>query len=215
MPKLTAANTTVLPTKRSYQAPSCWNEEKLWFERRSYDPNLERLDRDCIRALIAKGTGTRECPTVAEWAAFCVAGGVIATLTGKYITPPDPEPLDWAAEARHFIWEALWQAAEENGNKLDREFLAVILREFLTREHYAPPDRPYFRSSFEEMWRSHEYPDAMMHSIGNVRVKHLREGRKAFKQLPSGMQEAIERVAKHVPTMLPIANRRIRKTYHY
>lgn len=216
MPKPTAANTLVLPRERNYQVPSYFSpKEKLWFERLSYDTALEHLDYQCIQALVAKGIGQRECPTRDCWAAFCVAGGVIATLTGKYITPPDPEPIDWQAEMNHFVWEALWPAAEANGNKLDMEFLAVMLRVLLPRQHYSPPDRPYFKSTFEGWWRALEYPDVLMYSIGNVRARRLREGRKAFMQLPAGMQEAVKEVAKHIPAMLPIANQRIKKTYHW
>jgi hypothetical protein len=115
----------------------------------------------------------------------------------------------------HFVWEALWLVVEEHREGLDHEFLAAMLREFLPREHYAPPDRPYFQSSFEGMWSLLEYPDALMHSIGNVRAKRLQEGEKAFRQLSAEMQAAIKKVARHIPTMLQIANRRIRKTYQW
>jgi hypothetical protein len=209
--ELTASNTLVLPQKLA-QAPTCWHREELWFDKEPHDWDF---DFNCEQALIAVGIGKRECPTIAGWAAFVIAGALVATLTEKYIVPPDPEPLGWSGKIEHFIWEALWKAAQENSNALDKRFIATMLRSFLPREHRAPPNRPYRESNFVRSWgpAGLQYPDTIMHSVGNLRLRHLQNGLKAFDSLPEEMQDSIRQVAQHVPTMLEIAIQRIRKTY--
>ena len=206
------SNTLVLPEKLVYKAPTCWHKEELWFDK---ERGGWRFDLNCEQALIAKGIGKRRCPTIAEWTAFAVAGGIVATLTGRYIIPPEPEPYDWVANLEHFIWEALWQAFQENQEKPDRTFMAAMLRSFLPREYYAPPDRPYRMSNFVRRWGSRglEYPDTIMHSIGNIRLERLQKGREAFSQLPDNVKDSIRQVAQHIPPMLEIAIKRIKKTY--
>lgn len=105
--KYSPENMWILPVKRTYQAPICYyNRGELWFDKKEPTPNF---DTNCKRALIAKGIGNCQCPTMGEWVAFCLVGGIIAALTGKYITPPKPLPFAWEGNMDLHIWEALWQ----------------------------------------------------------------------------------------------------------
>ncbi len=212
MEYLTVSNTLVLPQTLVSRTPTCWHKKELWFEQEEHD---RHFDMNCEQALIAEGIGEHKCPTIAEWAAFTIAGGIVATLTGKYILPPDPEPWDWAGRMEDYIWEMLWQAVQENSDALNRMFIAVMLRRFLPREYYAPPDRPYRISNFARRWESLEYPDGIMHSVGNLRLEHLQKGREVLALLPDEIKNSIKQIAQHVPIMLQIAIERIRKTYRW
>ena len=109
MPKLTTENTLVLPEKHAGVGPH--DHEAAWFRKSLLEPGN---DREIIDAIIAKGIGSRPCPTPRDWAAFAVAGSVIAALTDKYITPPDPEPPEWVAyEMVHMLWGTLWQSVRK------------------------------------------------------------------------------------------------------
>lgn len=211
MPKLTTENTLVLPEKHAGVGPH--DHEAAWFRKSLLEPGN---DREIIDAIIAKGIGSRPCPTPRDWAAFAVAGSIIAALTDKYITPPDPEPPEWVAyEMVHMLWGTLWQSVEENKEELDQEVLAAILREFQPRWN---DGGPYFSGShasfFEQCW-SLEYPDTGSVSICNVRISRLKRGEKAFKELKPKEQAAIRKIARHMPTMLRIANQRVRKTFRW
>lgn len=183
-----------------------------WFDQEVRD---QHFDLFIEQALIAEGIGERQCPTIDKWAAFSVAGGVIAALNEKYITPPEPEPLGWVAELENFTWEALWQAFQENQTKLDRRFMATALRSFLPREHYAPPEGPYHKSYFASHWGvgGLGYPADVWRSVSYIRPELLREGREALALLPEDIVSSIHKVAPYIPTMLEIAIKRIRKTY--
>lgn len=212
MEGLTNMNTLVLPQKLLYKAPTCWDKEKLWFDKEEHD---WRFDLNCEQALIAEGIGEHKCPTIGEWVAFTVVGGIVAALTGKYMIPPDPEPFDWTANLEHFTWEALWKTFQEDQEKLDRTFMAAMLRSFLPREYHAPPERPYRMSNFVYRWGSFwlEYPDTIMHSVGNVRLERLHRGRESLTFLPENVVASIRQVRQYIPTMLEIAIKRIQKTY--
>lgn len=201
-----------LPVELEYKAPSCFSPEELWFNKTELP---EHFEVHCITALVAEGVADRDCPTIDEWAAFAIAGGIIAALKGKYITPPNQEPLDWRTQIEHHIWEALWQAFQENQEKLDQQFRAAMLREFLPRQHHAPPERPYYESRFCHHWKFFEFADRPFSSIGNIRLQILRTGGADFVRLPDSTRTSIKIVAQHIPQMLDITVARIKKTYHW
>lgn len=201
----------VLPECMPHKAPSCHHTEALWFNKEKRERNF---DRNCERALIAKGINSQACPMHSEWASFVIAGGIIAALTGKYIMPPDPEPLDWENRMERIIWEFLWEAVEKHPEELDRGFMAAMLSDFLPRQHYSPPDRPFNRTYFSENWKGFGgpgYPDTWMQPICNVRSERLKSGIEAFDELPEQVQQSIQKVVRHIPTMLDIAIARIGK----
>lgn len=208
--KLTSTNTIVLPSKLLRQAPNCWHKEQPWFDK---EPHEWRLDSDCQSALVVAGIGEHKCPTIGEWTAFSIVGAVVVTLTGKYIVPPEPEPFDWTTNLEHYVWETLWQTVQGNETKLDRAFVASMLRSFLPREHYAPPEHPYRASNFLGHWQSMEYADTSFHSVGNLRIECIKQGREAMGRLPQEIATSIREVAIHVPPMLGIAIKRIQHTY--
>lgn len=200
----------VLPEKPLRQAPTCWNEDKLWFDK---VPHKFPTDRNIRKATIARGIGERRCPTVDKWVAFSIAGAIIATLTGKYIAPPNPEPVDWQSDLEHHIWEALWQAVQENKRQLDETFVAAMLRSFLPRYYYAPPERPYLMSDFVFDWQGGGYADTLFRSVSNLHLCLISDGRKLMKSLDQEVATSIRKVTLRVPTMLEIAIERIRRTY--
>src|SRR3990170_1367598 len=104
MPKF---NTFILPGELSHEAPSFWDEGKMG---REYRFDCWREDHYCLNALIVEGIGRKRCPVFIEWAGFSIAGATIATLTGKYIVPPNPATLEWQKQIQFHTWEALWQA---------------------------------------------------------------------------------------------------------
>lgn len=174
-----------------YQKESFWKQDKYDF-----------FDTECESALIAEGIGLRACPTIGEWAAFVIAGAVIAALTGKYIIAPGGTKEGMANR----IWVALWRASEKNGEKFDRKFLATMLRSFFPRSRYC-------QSNFAHHWEYFEYPDALFRSIGNVRQERLRVGLEAIKNLEKPVIASIREVTPHVPRMLEIANKQVRSSY--
>ncbi len=205
---VTQANTRVLPTELAHTAPLHPKDDKSWF----IDENL-RYDLSFFEALIVEAIGEHDCPTIGRWVTFAVAGGVIAYLTGQYIVPPKPEPAFWESDLEKFVWEALWQATTDHPDLLDRTFAARVLRLFMPREHYTPPSRPYFRSEFVYNWNFLSIADTTDSSVGNIRLKVLREGRNALRLFTANIQQEIEQVAPYVPPLLDIAIARIHETY--
>lgn len=199
--ELTKSNTLILPTGR-FEAPTCWDKERLWFDK---EPYKWEFDMDCESALIANGIGEHECPTDGDWAAFSIAGAVVAALTGKYIVPDALGLFSSREDKERYVWEALWQAVQENETKLDRAFSAAMMRSFIPRNHYAPPERPYTMSHFVSHWRGREYADSMFRSISNIRIGILKQGSVAINRLPQTTADSIKEAAQHVPMMLEIA----------
>lgn len=208
--KLTRSNMLVLPKQLLHQVPTCWHKEQLWFDE---EPHEWRSDNDCKAALITVGIGEHKCPTIGEWTAFSIAGAIVAALKGKFIVPPEPEPFDWTSNLEHYIWEVLWQTVQENETKLDRAFISAMLRSFLPREHYAPPEGLYRMSNFVSYWQNMEYADTLFHSVSNLRLERIKQGREAMGRLLQAVATSIREVAQHVPPMLEIAIKRIRRTY--
>lgn len=225
---LNPATTIKLTAASADKAPFYWpsdpktDEEKAkipWFVVSPSVHHVNDFDYQCMQALIAEGIGEADCPTPSEWASFTIAGSVIATLTGKYITPPDSVELAVTrTDLEKVVWGELWQAIEAYPAVLDRSFLAAMLRNLFPKEHYSPPSRSSRASSFRDRWRggfARDYPDDSTTSICNVKARYLREGHKAFAELPEPVQDSIRQVACHVPTMLEIAIARIRRTYRW
>lgn len=168
---------------------------------------------DCEQALITKGIGKNRCPTVPEWASLSVAGSIIATLTEKFIIPPDPEPFGWSSEMDLIIWQVLWQSFQDNQNKLEEDFMRAMLVIFIPEKVCAPPEKPYFISRFSYYWSALQYPDTIMHPIGRVRYDMLVRGEESFSRLSGEIQSSILEVAENTPRMLEIVNNRIRSTH--
>jgi hypothetical protein len=203
-------NVLVLPEELPRKAPTCWQKE-LWFDDEKHD---WRTDYDIENALIVHGIGERQCPTVSKWVAFSIAGAIVARLTGKYIVPPEePLPFNWDLEQH--IWEALWQAVQENQTKLNKVFMAAMLRSFIPRQHHAPPERPYCMSAFAAHWLDGERSDTLYCSVSNLRLECIKQGREAMTRLSQEVVTSINEVAEHVPSMLEIAIKRIRRTYQW
>lgn len=204
----------VLPEKFKRNAPTCWHKD-LWFELKTWDPATDRFDNDCIDALIAKGIGDKlQCPTMGRHAAFCVAGGVVAAMTRKNIALP--VDVSWRAwEKEEYAWEMLWEAAEAHRETANISFLASVLRGFLPRENYCPPDRPYRRSRFVERWENVAYPLTSFSSVHRLRPECIDLGKKALRRLPAPVVDVINKTATHIPPMLDLVIERIKKTYHW
>lgn len=211
----------VLPRQLSHNAPSAWGQEKPWFEQvDKLNREVWDFDHECEIALITAGIGGNRCPTVDQWATFAVAGGIIAALSGKVMQPPATEPYDWPKDYPHFIWEALWQAYETNQEKLDRTFMGAMLRDFMPRlREGGPLDHNFSQCDFEQNWGvgvvGHHYADTIFQSVGNVRISCLREGHKALGSLPVNVVNSISQVAQHIPRMLEIVIRHMKKTYQW
>jgi hypothetical protein len=188
-------NAIRLPDKLSRRSP-----EDPWFDKEASD---WRLVYDCRKALIAEGIGERECPSYHDEAAFAVAGAVIAALTGRYIYPPRAPLFDWHKDQNHCVWEALWQAFLENETKLDRTFMAAMLRDFLPRYHYAPPDHPYYESYFVARWPK-TINTVFCPPIENLHLRFLKEGHEAMQRLPEATAASVRTVAGHIPKMLEV-----------
>lgn len=203
---ITSDNALVLPEKLSYTAPLY--KKGLWFE--TVQPAYE-LERDIKSAYVAEAIGERDCPTVAKWAGFVLAGGIIGALTDRFILPPKESfSYDYRMHPELHIWEILWGTVEANRDKLDALFLAAALEWFFPEAHHAPPERPYRRSRFVGDWSS---TDTTMQSVGNLRLKALKEGREAISRIPELIAESIQKAALYVPPLLEVAIQTMRKTY--
>lgn len=206
--------TITLSQELTHKASLYFSEkEPPWFEEKIKEE--EYLKRHFSRILVAQGIGDSECPSNPEWAAFSVAGGIIAALTGKYIVPPDPEPYAWHDNMERFVWEVVWKAVEEENNKLDRTFCALTLWLFLPRRHYAPPDHPYYMSNFVQQWQGRNYASTIMRSVTSLSSVCIEDAKEHFGQLPESLAHSIQEVAEHIPVMLKIVNECVRRRYRY
>lgn len=219
---LTAENTLELPHYPTRSAPHTRHDQ--WFAEKSATSYADMVseerhrardfERDCEVALVVAGIGERDCPTPKEWAYYCIAGALTAALSGKYPVIPKPRMY---GDTEEIVWEVLWKASEENKGKLDREFLAAILRILVPTLHHAPPDHPWLESKFCQWWGNIDfgYPDTPYRSISNVRLRRIRDGREALKRLPESAQASVRAVALHVPQMLDMAIEYIGRIYHW
>ncbi|HLC39012.1 MAG TPA: hypothetical protein VJJ80_02745 [Patescibacteria group bacterium] len=219
--ELTARNTIVLAIKRTYPR-GCWGEKNYWFDQFPKGSDLlsaslarNESDNCCISALLAKGVGQNEAPTIANWISFVLAGAIIATKTRKYIIPPEKKPYDWESNIEQFVWEQLWMKIQWKRHPLDSDFVVVMLREFVPRHHMGGELYPSFcRSTFAGLW-PHVYQPVGGSSIHSLLPETLELGNRSFDTSSEEIQDSILQVAEHVPTMLEIANARIRKTYSW
>jgi hypothetical protein len=151
----------VVPAGRTNQAPSHWKSETLWFE----DFVDSRTSDRVIMTLLAEGIGEGACPTMGDWAAFGLAGGLIAAVTGKQIQFPEGQSSEHREER---TWELLWEFLAGPDTGLSQEFIAAILKGFLPRSHHSPPDRPYLRTDFVSFWAFHSPAYPYMSSVGKL-----------------------------------------------
>ncbi len=202
---------TLLPEHNAEKAPTC-RHENLWFKP-EWDIATGKFDDDCIDALIAKGIGVkRETPTIGHHVTFCVAAGIVAALEKKHLTlPMNASWREW--ENEEYTWEMLWTAVEAHRETADVSFLASMLRGFIPRENYCPPDRPYYRSRFVERWENVMYPLTRLSSVHRLRPECIALGEKALRRLPEPVVAAIDITAQYIPPMLDLIIGRIKKTY--
>lgn len=158
-----------------------------------------RFPYDCLRALIIEGVGKAVCPLVPKWSAFVIAGAVIASQTGQFITPPDPKTSGFRADLNLYIWQSLYEAI---GNGVD-SFSMAMLWMFFPGILYCPPERPYRESPFEEYWR--DLPYEAFVSRGNLSDRLLKDRKTTFARLGREDAERVVFVAQFVPTMIEIA----------
>ena len=163
-------------------------------------PDL-RFAFNCLKGLIIEGIGREQCPLVPKWAAFVVAGAIIASRTGRFIVPPEPRPSDFSASLNRYLWQAVYEAiADGDGN----QFLAAMAGFFIPIRHYPSPDPPYLESLFEDYWTHLPY-EAFV-SVGELSDRYFRDREKVFGEIRD--QEVILeiiRVAQYAPTMIKIA----------
>jgi hypothetical protein len=178
-------------------------KEKFWFEDEASEWQFEL---DVISALLTAGIGENDCPTITRWLHYCLGSAIVAALTGRHIDLP-PEP-----ELEQLVWDALWQAVEENPRKLDRAFLGAMLRQLIPHWHSSPPDRPYRESRFVGIGN---WAGPLFDSIGNLYLKVIKRGREALGRLPEPTVTSIQEVARHVPPVLQTVTERVRKTYQW
>jgi len=196
----------VLPLFLPYAIPRYLDEQQYWFgksEARALPCQGEEVYE---RALIAEGIGRHECPLQREWGGFVLIGGLIATMSGKYIIPPAPAAIDWAAQMEFYTWDVLWDASEKYGLKLSSHFLGSMLRGFLPRRHDSAGMRPWYASNFSERWRTFRYAnDDLLAKFGSIRFDILRQGKEDLETLSSDEMRDTKRVSAHIPAMLQIA----------
>lgn len=213
---LIAENTLELPRYPAHTAPN--STDNQWFARKPTSPLSEEhwriweFERRCVAALVVKGIGQRQCPSRRPWAYACIAGAMIAALSGK--RPVIPEG-GFGGNIEIILWEALWEATEKSKEKLDRDFLVVMMRSLLPRTSYTPPLSSGVESNFADGWHNLDtgFADTSSRLLCNLRRERIQEGKKAFLLLPEPVQASVLEVAQHVPYMLRITVARIRRTH--
>ncbi len=217
MIQLTDVN-VILIGREKYNAPREDNVG-LWFEKRPdgiNTPELWDLDFMCMNALFARGIGERKCPTPGRWASFVVSGGLVAALSGKYLVPDESLRLFPEADMSKLCWAEVWRAYLENHDVLSEQFMASMLRLLMPRfRSGASLSSNVAHDMIADMWQFIRYTDTTMHSVGNLRFERIEKGRKAFRDLSPEMVEAIDVVAGHMPTMLEISIKYLRKYYRW
>ncbi len=191
------------------EVPNCFCEEELWFEFKSDDFRARReqwnFDRQCERALLAKGVNDHTIPTDAGQISLVIVGAISLAFTGKCY-------IDFNSIAGNdkfdIAWNALWRTTEDHFRQraIQKEkwqsFEAAMLRNFLPRHYHTPPERPYYESRFEERWNIN-YIDSM-DSIGNLRISLIKQGLNDFKYLPKKIRSLIR---KSSTCMQPLLNK--------
>lgn len=195
-----------LPKEKGKETPLYFGcNDGLWFfskEDGDYDWKVET-------ALIATCIGEKRCPTPSEWASFSIAGTIVAYLSGKYIVPPV-----WDEDLEFRVWEIFFPLVSQN-KEFDKKFTASLLRIFIPRRHYAPPERPYYKNNFRYYWTAMECSDTQFHSVSNLRIEVIRKGVDIMKRISPNIASYIENIAEYSPEMLDLAIERIRSTYHW
>lgn len=180
-----------------------------WFGKRPPLFSRERwvlweFDRRCIAALVVEGIGRKKCPARRPWAYLTIVGALVMELTGKRVQIPEAgfEPQN----IEKIAWEALWASVGEYGEKLDRDFLGAILRNFLVGSS---------ESRFAGQWHNLDtgFADTSSLLLCNLRQERIQEGRKAMRCLPEPVQASVRAVAQHVPRMLETTIPHIQKVY--
>ncbi|MFA6492721.1 MAG: hypothetical protein WCV58_01095 [Patescibacteria group bacterium] len=208
----------MLPDKLKREPLPDWLEESVTFDQRH---NNWDFDYNCEQSLVCYGISNRQCPTLSEWAAFVMAGSIIASLSGKYIIPVRPEHYDWGGNLECFVWEVLSESVLENfkTTKLNRSFLLAMLRDLFPSRHYCPPDRSYCESTFAKRWSDCfcglAYPENMSRSVSCIRSTRFIDARKAFQALSKDVRKSILEVSQYTPTMLDIAVDHVCKTHSW
>lgn len=200
----TPENVIELPRdERARRAPTCF-ESDLWFKPKEYDLSEDRFDSDVMDALITLGIGNGKCPTEGKDAAFCVAGGIITAITGKYVVfPKNGYDRTWQ---EHLVWEVLWDTAEQAKETWNLPFLSSVLRTFLPIQHDPLIDRPYYQSEFVRRWRFLVYPLTFSRDPQRICDEHIARGKKALERLPQATVKAVRKAARYIPAAITIFN---------
>lgn len=204
----------LLPPQLSYDAPSDLHDDEtkrgLWFYK---DPLASHeVEHRCIDALMLGGIGVSRCPRDGQWAAFALAGAVVASQTGTYMVPRMFH--EWILEVECHTWEALWRAFEDGEGDLDREFVAIVLRQFFPRYHTGGPyDRSFFKSRFVTFWEMFPPTSNWLCPTCELDTAWLNIHRKDHAELSEGVRDSVGKVIPHIPPMLEITIRRNDRTY--
>lgn len=196
--------------ERALRAPTCFASD-LWFKpkRYRYDPSEDRFDSDIMDALIALGIDEKKCPTEGKDAAFCVAGGIITAITGKYVVFPK-NGYDGTRQ-EHLVWEVLWNTTEQAKETWNLPFLSSVLRTFLPIQHDPLIDRPYYQSEFVRRWQLLAYPLTFSRDPQRICDEHITRGKKALEKLPPKTAKAVRKAARYIPAALEIFDAHARK----
>ncbi|HBM46212.1 MAG: hypothetical protein UT05_C0003G0014 [Parcubacteria group bacterium GW2011_GWF2_38_76] len=216
---------------KNFEAPTCFHERKLWFDIKGYYMDRckrvwlklteEEQERNKICAQISvvfvgKIIGENRCPTISDWAGFSIVNAISKVLTGKFCIPPKDRSLT-EEEVENITWKLLWNITKTKKARkiLDRKFIEAILRDFLPREQYCPPEHPYLRSRFSEKWKFAEYADTFMSSTGNIRIEAIEQAERTTEVLPPEIINSIDKIREHIPDALKISMEYIKARFKW
>jgi len=212
-----------LPRYPAHTGPS--SEYKQWFGRKSVHSYQEmhrerwpewEFERNCVAALVVAGIGQRKCPVRRPWAYTCIAGAMIVALADTWPVIPE-KGFGSEADIEEILWEALWEAVGKNREKLDADFLKVMMRNLLPRSSYTPPfSASGSESRFADKWHNPDtgFADSSAGRVCNLRQECIKEGKKALTRLPEPVQASVREVARHVPRMTRIVVTHISRAEH-
>ncbi|KXK08773.1 MAG: hypothetical protein UZ21_OP11001000326 [Microgenomates bacterium OLB22] len=200
----------VVPAQLTKQAPFYTGVDQIWF-----DGVVDwKIRRRVMLSLLALGVGEEQCPTIGEWVALSLAGGVIAGVTGRQIKFPMGISSENLEER---TWELLWQfVGDDTETGLSREFRAAILRGCLPRFDHSPPDRPYLRTEFVTDWVYDPPAYPFMSSVGKLTKKGQSwASEKSLAHLSPEVVADIKRIAPYVRASTDYAIVCIRERYRW
>lgn len=199
----------VLPLAAPDRPPSIDYKDAMFLRKEGNTPwEQQRSDARFQRAFVTASVGMNQVPVPGEWAAFTLAGSVIASLTHHFPYPPiKTDFMQLQTDIELYAWEILWNMRKDLCMEFGGDVGATVLRIFFPRARHASSDHPYFMSDFASRWTLERYADSLPEWIGNLRIAILKDGFQLLDECSPLERAVIDAIRIHTPTMTKLVMR--------